>query len=263
MLIDTITLVLREALEAGTLIAILLSITKMRKLGTRWLWVGAILGSFFAYLYFKNFEAVTEWLDYSGQEVLNSSMQLIICCCLLGLAMWLIFESLFIKRLVPALLTVALVLLLTRELTEMIIFYTGFFQADGNWVNGITSGFIGLTIGASIGVLAYNAIIHWGRRTANRLQIILLSMVSAGLVVQALQLLMQVDWVSSTAAIWDSNWLIRESSILGQMAYAVFGYEATPTATEIAGYSFVIAFVLAMSVISRVIRLKKEPINAP
>ncbi len=262
MLLDTITLVLRETLEAGILIAILLSIANIKRFSKRWLWAGLAIGSVLAYVYSINFDGVSEWLDYAGQEVLNASMQITVAVMLMLLVAWLIFKIETLEPAVPFVLAITVVLLLTRELTEMFIFYSGFFQVHEDWVtrlnSGITSGFIGLMIGVSIGVLFHAAIRYWSDRAANRIQITLLSLVAAGLFVQATQLLMQVDWVSSTSAVWDSNWLIQESSIVGQMTYAVFGYEATPTVTEVVGYMGIILCTVAMLILSRFMKDKSE-----
>ena len=128
------------------------------------------------------------------------------------------------------------VLALTRELTELVIFYSGIIQAQGSWTNAVTGGFAGLTIGASIGVLVFATIDRLSLTFQMIVQVVLLALVAAGTVVQGIQLLMQVDWVSATSPVWDTNHLLAEVSITGQMFYAVFGYEATPTLLEVVFY---------------------------
>jgi high-affinity iron transporter len=56
------------------------------------------------------------------------------------------------------------------------------------------------------------------------------------MLMQASMLLEQVDWLPSATAVWDSSGLISERSIAGELLYAVFGYEATPSALQLALY---------------------------
>lgn len=256
MLLDTIVLVLRETLEAGILIALLLSITNDKGIGKLWLWAGLILGALSAYAYSHSYDCISESLEYAGQEVLNAAILLTISLCLMSIVFWLIFRITYFNRIMPVIFASVIVFTLTRELTELVIFYTGFFQTKGDLANGLTSGFIGLTIGSSIGVIVYYSITSWIKRGTKCIRVVFLTLVSGGLVVQALQLLMQVDWISSTQPLWNTNSIIKESSAFGQMVYAVFGYEATPTFIEVIGYITIISLPVLMIVISNIQKSK-------
>jgi high-affinity iron transporter len=66
---------------------------------------------------------------------------------------------------------------------------------------------------------------------------------------QAAGLLIQADWLSAGQPLWDTNTLLPEASIPGQVVYAVFGYEATPSLQEIIVYLgslLIIAGVIAV-----------------
>jgi high-affinity iron transporter len=237
MLLDITILVLRETLEASVLFAVLLSIAAQSKLGAKWLFAGIVGGALMAAAYSTHFSAVSQWFEYAGQEVLNSTLQFAICISLLIISFWRLFMNLntsqtFILRM----MFLVVVLALTRELTELVIFYSGIIQAQGSWTNAVTGGFAGLTIGASIGVLVFATIDRLSLTFQMIVQVVLLALVAAGTVVQGIQLLMQVDWVSATSPVWDTNHLLAEVSITGQMFYAVFGYEATPTLLEVVFY---------------------------
>jgi high-affinity iron transporter len=64
----------------------------------------------------------------------------------------------------------------------------------------------------------------------------LLCLIGAGMVMQATLLLEQVDWLPSAQPLWDSSALVSEQSVTGELLYAVFGYEATPSAVQIGLY---------------------------
>jgi len=255
MLLDIIILVLRETLEAGALISVLLCISTQHKFSVRWLYLGLVVGTACATIYANNFSAISEWFDYAGQEVVNALMQLGIYLCLLFVALWLVFQSNWNHRLVKAVFALIVVLVITRELAEMVIFYTGFLQSNDALEKAVTSGFVGLMIGISFGVICYVAINSWSPALSKKIQVAALSLIAAGMVVQAVQLLMQVDWISSTEVVWDSNWILAESSTFGQMIYAVFGYEATPTLLEVSLYATTVIFMLGVSVY----RFKQHP----
>ncbi|MFT5137393.1 MAG: high-affinity iron transporter [Arenicella sp.] len=256
MLLDIIILVLRETIEAGALLSLLLCISNQHKLAYRWLWSGMLIGTISAAVYALNFSLVGEWFDYAGQEVVNASMQLVIYACLLFLCSLLIFSKLRDSRLLQLTFTLAIALAITREFAEMFIFYSGFFQSDGDLIKAFTGGFIGLMIGVSFGVLCYYAITVWNRPTSKTIQIVLLSLIAAGMSVQATQLLIQVDWVSASKPVWSTNWLLPESSTFGQMTYAVFGYEATPTKPEVSLYLVTLGFIAVLSVVAYLLNPK-------
>lgn len=252
MLLDIIILVLRETIEAGILISVLLSVARQQEMGSGWLWTGLFLGAFLATTYAINFNQVSELFDYAGQEVFNATLQLFIYSCLLTIAISLISNTTRKHlRFWQTIMLFTVCLAITRELTEMVIFYTGYLQSNGDLLQAATSGFVGLMIGSSFGAISYYAIISWRPEVAKVIQFSLLTLISAGMAVQAIQLLMQIDWISSSKPLWDSNYLLPESSAIGQITYAVFGYEATPTLIEVCAYTATIIIMGLILFLSR------------
>ena len=78
MFLDIIIIVLRETLEASVLVAVLLSIAKSQRIGASWLWVALFPGLFGAIVYGAYMGDVSEWFDYTGQELVNASLQILI-----------------------------------------------------------------------------------------------------------------------------------------------------------------------------------------
>ena len=239
MLLNFIVLVLRETLEASILISLMLVISIHRGLHLRWVFLALPLGLLGALAYAACLPLISEWFDYAGQEVSGATLQFLIYILVL-----LLFFNLRVHRsnstnpqlvwLMIAVVAVAVI----REGSELVIFFSGFLQGGGYWLNAATSGMIGLAIGMSTGALCYYLLLSCKSTTSLWICSLLLCLVVAGMVMQGTQLLMQADWLASRPALWDSNWLLAESSIAGQTAYAIFGYEATPSATELASYLF-------------------------
>lgn len=253
MLLDTTILILRETLEASTLLAVLFSISVQNGSSQRWIWLGAVAGGVGAVLMSVNFSVISEWFDYTGQEVLNAAMQFMICLSLISIALWRLQNSArLLKPAVLCLFFTIVALALARELTEIAIFYSGILQSQISTSRAFTGGFVGLTIGASIGVLVFTSIERLTEPVQKIVQIVLLILVAAGTAVQALQLLMQVDWISATPALWNTNWILEEASVVGQMLYAVFGYEATPTLLEVIVYFLIIITPMCAAILNAI-----------
>ncbi len=236
MLLDAVLIVLRETLEAGVLVSVLLSLGNLYQLKRNWLWSSLIVGGVSAFFYASQLGVVSEWFDYVGQEVVNASFQYGLYLCLLCICFLISSTQPINKRLLRLLLGAAVVLAVIREGTEVIIFFTGFLSDGDVLVKAITSGFIGLMIGFSVGALCYYLIVSPVYKNSRILSIGVLVFVAAGMVAQATQLLIQADWLPSSAPLWDSSSFLPEASTMGQLAYAVFGYEASPTLIEVVLY---------------------------
>ena len=138
-------------------------------------------------------------------------------------------------------LTVAIALV--REGGELVVFYSGFLQGNTSLTSAVTSGFIGLALGLSAGVVFYYGVILLPEIEVRRTLTLLLSLIACGMVLQATQLLIQADWLPTNQPLWDSNELLAENSIAGQIAYAIFGYESRPSVVEISFYLVAMATV--------------------
>jgi len=253
MLIDAVVIILRETLEAAILISVLISISNSLNIKLHWLLLSVVLGILSAVGYVLGLSAISTWFDYVGQEIVNAAIQYLIYIFLLITAV--LAANRYHQKKVVAGLVVAMasasMLALIREGAEIILFFSGFISVGQMMGQALTSGFIGLTIGLSVGALFYFAIMLCPNTVQVKLQIVLLSFIAAGMVAQATQLLIQADWLSSTKPLWDSSGVLSEQSVVGQLAYATFGYEATPTTV------MVVVYLLALFLIPSVIAVNR------
>lgn len=255
MLLDIIIIVLRETLEASILISVLLSVSKRQ--GVRFTWVPASLlaGLVGAVVYGISLGEISEWFDYAGQEVVNAGLQFTVYLLVVALipVQWLgLARS---KHVLRNLMSVIVFVALIRESAEIFVFYSGFLQKEGVLLKALTSGFVGGAVGLSVGAIVYYSLAMMRQSRVKLFHGAVLLLVAAGMVLQATQLLIQIDWLSSGAPLWDSSWFIGEASVIGQMAYAIFGYEATPSLLELCAYS--LSVVGIVSVAALVIKFEK------
>lgn len=245
MLLDIVIIVLRETLEASILIAVLLSIGKIHGISSSWVFIALGLGMCLGVAYGAGLGHVSDWFNYAGQEVLNAGMQFMIYILVAILISIQLSARLYSKVYLYCLMLVIVTIALVREGAEIYVFYVGILVKNSSSLPAITSGFIGLCIGCSAGAIVYYSMLLVHSRKIFLIHGVILTLVAAGMILQAVQLLIQVDWISGGRPLWDTSALIKEESVIGQLAYAIFGYESTPSLPEVVAYAIAI-FGLAL-----------------
>ncbi len=239
MLLNSVVIVLREVLEAALLMSVLLASARFLQMSKLWAIFAMIFGAVGAVMYGTFLGPVSELFEGVGQEVCNALLQL----GMLALIAVIVFK---IPRRMDylrasstnfSILMVAIVAMATtREGSEIVVYVSGFWGIT-EFLSAVALGsFIGASIGLSIGVLVYYLLLALPLRHAPAITVTALAMIGAGMSSQAIRLLIQADWMSSSGALWDTSHLLSEQSLFGQLAYALVGYEASPSAIEAATY---------------------------
>jgi len=250
MLLEIIIIVLRETLEASILIAVLLSVSKSQDIRFAWVPVSLLTGLMGAIVYGSSLGEISEWFDYAGQEVLNAGLQFLVYILVAALIPIQWQGMTRSKHVLRNLMSLVVFVALIREGAEIYVFYSGFLHKENVLTKALTSGFVGVAVGLSVGAIVFYSLAMANRSKVKLFHAGVLLLVAAGMVLQATQLLIQIDWLSSGEPLWDSSWVIAEPSVVGQMAYAIFGYEATPSLIEFGAYSLSIVGVLSVSALA-------------
>ena len=254
MLLNSVIIILREVLEASLLISLMLSVSQTLRISRSWLKWSFMLGLFGAFIYAKNITPISESLEGVGQEVFNASLQYLIYILLAGFCIWLVnLENLkvvsrpILKR-ASWVMIICISLSMIREFSEIMIYLQAFSWSNGNAASVYLGAFIGLGIGISASVIFYYLLNYLNDRMSNHVVIIILAFLASGMLLQATQLLIQADWLPSQSPLWDISTWLPERSIMGQLLYAVFGYEASPSPIEVgiylSGLSVIFVFIL-------------------
>jgi len=255
MTLSAVIIILREVLEAALVLSLLVSTTRLMKLSYSGISAGLGLGIAGAVTATLLVDAISESFDGVGQEVFNALI-------LAAIALLLILYGAGLDRRVatgncqlkPVLLMVscmAVALAITREGMEIIIFFYGFAASPAGLLSVVVGGTIGAGVGISMGVLIYYGLISLPDRLAVIVPLLLLALVAAGMASQAVVYLMQGGIVESQLPVWDSSGWIPETSITGQLLYALLGYEATPTLKQLGLYGATLVVFLLVIVIAR------------
>ena len=110
---------------------------------------------------------------------------------------------------------------------------------------------MGAGIGISFGVLIFYGLINLPGRLGVSVPLFLLALVAAGMASQAVVYLTQGGLIDSRLPVWDtSNW-IAETSVTGQLLYALLGYEATPVASQLVLYGMTLLLFVAVALFAR------------
>jgi high-affinity iron transporter len=251
MLLTSVILVLREVLEAAMLISVLLALSVNLKQGIAWLWWSLAAGAVGAVLFASFLDVITDAVDGAGQELANASLQLLMYCLALAIVALIPIPG-SNSRLMSFLMASVVACAMIREGSEILVYITGFASAEEHRAAVYAGSAIGAGIGVSLGVLLYAALraMEYGR--AQLTSIVLICLMATGTIMQATMLLEQVDWLPAGEALWDSSGIISEQSIAGELMYAVFGYEAAPSATQVGLYVIcMVSMIVAYSVGAR------------
>ncbi len=239
MLIESVVIVLREVLEAALLITVLLAATRLLRLPRPGFGLAIGIGMLGAWLFGASLRHVSAWFDGVGYEVVNGSLQLLIYLCLLvviGLLGGAQRRGARSGALLSWAMVCAVALAITREGAEILLYFSSFVHQIGATADALTGAALGLGVGFSVGALFFYVLVGLPSHVALRVAVLLLALVGAGMCAQATNLLIQADWLPAQRPLWNSAAWLPEQSVLGQLLYALVGYEATPNALQVALY---------------------------
>jgi len=252
MLPTSVIIVLREVLEAALLISMLSAVSRMLGLSLRWIRPGIGIGLFSAVVYSLAIDNVSQWFDGFGQEFVSAAMQTLIYLLLVSIALLTLQRTRHTDaRTGPILILMALAvaLAMTREGFEILVYLYGFSSVFSQLLTVGMGAVIGAGIGISLSVLLYYLLCHPNIQRIPFVSFALLALFGAGLLSQAVMLLIQADWLPSQLPLWNSNTWLPEKSIAGQLLYVLIGYEATPSAIQVAFHGSALAILLVLAII--------------
>jgi len=261
MTLSAVIIILREVLEAALVLSLLVSTTRLMALSYRGIIAGFLLGLAGAVTATLMIDIISESFDGVGQEVLNAALLGAIVVLLLVYAAGLDRRAATGNgRMTSLLLMVSCLVVamaIMREGMEIIIFMYGFSADLVEMLPVLVGGAIGAGIGISLGVLIYYSLINLPERLAIIVPLLLLALVASGMASQAVVYLMQGGLIESQLPVWDTTGWIAETSVTGQLLYALLGYEATPTTAQLGVYGITLAVFLLVIVAER--RLREMP----
>jgi high-affinity iron transporter len=260
-MLAALIIVFREVFEAGLIIGIVLAVT--RTVPHRNLWIGGgVLGGVAGACLVAAFAgALSNLFSGMGQELFNATILGIAVVMLTWHNVWMARHGRELANEVRAVgqavaegskslfaLAVVVGVAVLREGSEVALFLYGIVTSDGGSALSLALGGVtGLVLGALVCMLTYAGLISIPMRSLFAVTTVLITLLAAGMAAQAAAFLEKANWLTAMSnVVWDSSWLLEESSIPGKALHTLIGYTDQPSAMQLAVYVavLVITFVL-------------------
>jgi high-affinity iron transporter len=254
-------IVFREVFEAGLIIGIVLAVT--RTVPHRNLWIGGgVLGGVTGACLVAAFAgALSNLFAGMGQELFNAAILGIAVVMLTWHNVWMARHGRELASEVRAIgqavadgsksllaLAVVVGVAVLREGSEVALFLYGIVTSDGGSALSLAlGGVIGLVLGALVCMLTYAGLISIPMRSLFAVTTVLITLLAAGMAAQAAAFLEKANWLTAmSSVVWDSSWLLDESSIPGKALHTLIGYTDQPTAMQLGVYLAVLAITFVL-----------------
>jgi len=254
-------IVLREVIEAGLIIGIVLAVTQAIPRRALYVGSGIIVGLLGAALVAASARALANSLAGTGQEVLNASI--------LGLAVIMLgWHNVWMARHGRALsenarqlgrnvaagtqsmtaLTGVIALAVLREGSEIVLFLYGLVISSRETAVGMFSGaLLGLLAGALLSALTYWGLALIPPRSLFKATAVLIGFMASGMAAQGVAFLEQANIVTSLSGeIWNTTWLVSDNGITGRVLHTLIGYTGKPTGLELIAYLATLATIFGL-----------------
>lgn len=276
-MLATLVIVFREMIEAGLIVGIVLAATQNVPL--RGLWVsygvaGGVAGACIVALFAGSIASLFEG---SGQELFNASILLLAVGMLTWHNVWMAGHGREIAREMKAVgaevangsrtltaLAIVVGVAVLREGSEVVLFLYGIAASGGTSTASMMAGGVaGIAGGAIISALLYFGLLTIPTHRLFSVTSSLITLLAAGLAAQAVQYIQQAGFLRFlTVRLWDSNWLLDERGLMGQMLHTLVGYVARPSGAQLLVYLVTIALITGLMRVTRT-RPLPRPAAAP
>ncbi len=254
-MLAALIIVFREVFEAGLIVGIVLAVTRSVPRRNRWIGGGLLAGVVAACLVAAFAGVLSQLFEGMGQELFNASILAMAVVMLTWHNVWMARHGKEIAGEMRAIgqavvegsksllaLTVVVAVAVLREGSEVALFLYGVAASDGGSAASLTiGGLIGLALGVAVCLLTYFGLMRIPPRALFATTTVLITLLAAGMAAQAVAFLQRANWLKPLDTVmWDSGWLLSESSIVGRALHTLVGYTDQPTGMQVVIYLAVI-----------------------
>lgn len=276
-MLATAVIVFRETLEAALIVSIVMAACKGVRGRTLWVALGVAGGLVGSGLVAGFAGTLAQLASGMGQELFNATILMAAVLMLSWHTVWMAQHGRELAQNVSAIsaevvahsrpltaLAIVVGVAVLREGSEVVLFLYGIASAPGS--DGALAMFIGGLLGTAAGVLVGMALYFGLLRIPLRYFFTatngLLMLVAAGLAAQAAGFLVQADVLPPLVPmLWDSSWLLSESSIVGKLLHVLTGYVARPSGMQFLFYIATLTIVGGLMMLTN--RKKLARVAAP
>ena len=249
-MLAALIIVFREVFEAGLIIGIVLAVTRTVPHRNRWIGGGVLAGVAGACVVAMFAGALSNLFAGMGQELFNAAILSVAVVMLTWHNVWMARHGSELaselrsagqavvegsKSLLALAVVVGVAVL--REGSEVVLFLYGVIAGGDSGWDVAFGGFAGLALGVAICLLTYFGLVRIPSRVLFSATTVLIALLAAGMAAQAAAFLERANWLTAMGnVVWDSAWLLSDSSILGKALHTLIGYTDQPTAMQLTVY---------------------------
>ncbi len=261
-------IVFREALEAALIIGIIAAATRGMQARNFWLLVGISAGIAGSLIVASLTGQIAELAEGAGQELFNAGILGLAAAMLAWHNIWMARHGMQLAKDARQLghdvtsgdremsaLAAVVALAILREGSETALFLYGLLTGgEDTLATVLGGGAIGLLAGILAGYGLYAGFVRIPTRLFFAATSGLILLLAAAMTSQAARFLVQADILPSLAnPLWDTSWLLANTSLPGRFLHTLAGYEAMPSGIQVVFYSATLILVL---VGMRIVRIR-------
>ncbi len=272
-MLAALIIVFREVFEAGLIIGIVLAVTRTVPHRNRWIGGGVLVGILLACVVAIFAGALSNLFAGMGQELFNAAILCVAVVMLTWHNVWMARHGSELagelrsagqavadgsKSLLALAVVVGVAVL--REGSEVVLFLYGVIAGGDSGWDVAFGGFVGLALGIATCLLTYFGLVRIPTRALFATTTVLIALLAAGMAAQAAGFLEKANWLTAMDnVVWDSAWLLSDSSIIGKALHTLIGYTDQPTAMQLTVY---LAILLATFVLMRLYGAPAKAVTA-
>jgi high-affinity iron transporter len=275
-MLGALIIVFREVIEAGLIVGIVLAATRGVAKRGRWVTIGVVGGVVGASIVAMFAGVISDAFQGSGQELFNASVLGVAVIMLMWHNAWMARHGREIademRRVGTAVsegakpltaLAVVVGLAVLREGSEVVLFLYGILASGTTVSAALIGGVLGIVAGAAFSALTYLGLLAIPNRHIFSVTSWLIALLAAGMAAQSVHFLNNAGLVQALdQTVWDTSWLLSESSILGRMLHALIGYTERPTQMQLFVYILTLVAMYLLMRFARYSPAKRLPAAA-
>lgn len=274
-MLSTALIVFREVLEAALVVSIVLAATKGVPRRGMWVGGGLVGGVVGAGLIAAFADVISSWASGMGQEVFNAGVMFVAVVMLAWHSIWMGKHSREMTRQLSAIgkavaagstpltgLAIVVGVAVLREGSEAVLFLYGIAAGEpGQTSQMIVGGLLGIIGGVGLGAAMYAGLLQIPLKRLFSVTNGLIVLLAAGMASQGMGFLLAAGLVPSWGdTVWDTSWLLRETSIVGKMLHTLIGYTARPAGIQVVAYvATLVTIVLLARKVASPQRAARQP----
>ncbi|MBP0593375.1 FTR1 family protein [Paraburkholderia sp. LEh10] len=261
-MLSTALIVFREVLEAALVVSIVMAATKGVLNRGWWVSGGLLSGVIGAGLIAIFADVISSWASGMGQEVFNAGVMFVAVVMLAWHSIWMGKHSREMARQISDVgkavaagsrpltgLAIVVGVAVLREGSEAVLFLYGIAAGDpGQTPQMILGGLSGVLGGVGLGAAMYAGLLQIPLKRLFSVTNALIILLAAGMASQGVGYLVSAGLLPSWGdMVWDTSWLLKETSVIGKMLHTLIGYTARPAGIQIAAYIATLTIIVLLA----------------